>query len=91
MHVAICPSVFLGDSCDIGDDGPVTHLVVVGREPTDTVQSRVFEVPVDNESDSPIYIYFGKVRTFIESALGEKGSVLVFSPDDSRRTTVRGS
>lgn len=88
MHVAICAGVYLGDN-DVTAGEPVTHLVVVGRGIPNTVSRNVLEIPVDNESDAPIYIYFAKARAFIEHALARNGTVLVLAPEDSRRATVR--
>ncbi|WFD35184.1 hypothetical protein MCUN1_002034 [Malassezia cuniculi] len=67
---------------------PVTHAVIVGRELPNELPSSVLEVPVDNEADAPIYIFFGRVRAFIQDALAAHGTVTIYAQDSGRSATV---
>lgn len=89
MH-SIKEGVSVGEPLDSGAADPsVWSVIEVGRE--STPGAHVLSVPVDDEENAPIYIYFGLTRKCINEAIAQNKHVLITSATDSCRATVRAT
>lgn len=87
MH-SIKEGVSVGEPLGSGAADPsVSSIIAVGREPT--TDAHVLSVPVDDEENAPIYIYFGLTRKCVNEAIAQNKHALITSASDSCRATVR--